>query len=58
MQTCVQQHHCALKSIVASMAFERGEDRRQQNDRAWSHILRNAEKSGDSLDYDGPLTWA
>ena len=58
MQTCILQHACALKSIVAGMAFERGEDRRQQNDRAWRHIVRKAETSGDSLDYDGPLTWA
>ena len=38
MQTCIQQHACALKSIVAGMAFERGEDRRQQNDRACDDV--------------------
>lgn len=58
MQTCVQQHQCALKNVVAGIAFEIGENREQQNDRAWRHIHANAEKTGDSLDYDGPLTWA
>jgi hypothetical protein len=55
---CVQEHRCALHRFVADRAADRDEDRRAQNQRQWNHIIAGAEVNGDSLDYDGPLTWA
>lgn len=60
MQTniCVLEQPCALRNIVIAMAADRDENREQQNQRQWDSIISNSEINGDSLDYDGPLTWA
>tara|TARA_Y100000815_G_scaffold63989_1_gene52614 strand:+ start:436 stop:618 length:183 start_codon:yes stop_codon:yes gene_type:complete len=55
---CVHQHPCALRRIVTDIAAEHDENREAQNQRQWDRIIAGAEMSGDSLDYDGPVTWA
>jgi hypothetical protein len=55
---CVHTHPCALRRIVIELNADRDENREQQNDRQWRHIIADASVNGDSLDYDGPLTFA
>lgn len=55
MQTCAQKHHCALQSLVVAIKGDQDEDRFEQNNRAWRHITRNAERTGDSLGFDGDI---
>ena len=55
---CSIRHNCALVSALHDLNSNKDEDREESNRIEWEEIVESAELSGDSLDYDGPLTWA
>lgn len=55
MQICVLKQSCTLHALVVALKGDQDENRLEQNNRAWRHITRDAERTGDSLDFDGDL---